>query len=81
VLDLRGDPGGYLKSAIDISSMWLDKGKTVVSERKGGVTQNTDYAKGNPYLKGMPTVVLIDGGSASASEITAGALHDNNAAT
>jgi carboxyl-terminal processing protease len=81
VLDLRGDPGGYLDAAIDISSMWLDKGKTVVSERKGGVTENTDYAKGNPILKGIPTVVLIDGGSASASEITAGALRDNNAAT
>jgi carboxyl-terminal processing protease len=81
VLDLRGDPGGYLQAAIDISSMWLDKGKVVVSERKGGVTQNTDYAKGNATLKGIPTVVLIDGGSASASEITAGALHDNNAAT
>jgi carboxyl-terminal processing protease len=81
VLDLRGDPGGYLDAAINVSSMWLDKGKTVVSERKGGVTENTDYAKGNPVLKGIPTVVLIDGGSASASEITAGALHDNNAAT
>jgi carboxyl-terminal processing protease len=81
VLDLRGDPGGYLQAAIDISSMWLDKGKTVVSERKAGITQNTDYAKGNATLKGIPTVVLIDGGSASASEITAGALHDNNAAT
>jgi carboxyl-terminal processing protease len=74
ILDLRGDPGGYLEAAIDVSSMWLDKGKTVVSERKNGITENTDYAKG------MPTVVLIDGGSASASEITAGALHDNTAA-
>jgi carboxyl-terminal processing protease len=81
VLDLRGDPGGYLEAAIDISSLWLDKGKTVVSERKGGVTQNTDFAKGNPILAGMSTAVLIDGGSASASEITAGALHDNGAAT
>jgi carboxyl-terminal processing protease len=81
VLDLRGDPGGYLDAAINVSSMWLDKGKTVVSERKSGVTQNTDYAKGNAILKGIPTAVLIDGGSASASEITAGALHDNNAAT
>jgi carboxyl-terminal processing protease len=80
ILDLRGDPGGYLEAAIDVSSMWLDKGKTVVSERKNGITENTDYAKGNPILKGMPTVVLIDGGSASASEITAGALHDNTAA-
>jgi carboxyl-terminal processing protease len=81
VLDLRGDPGGYLKGAIDISSMWLDKGKTVVSERKGGQVQNIDYATGVNPFKGLPTVVLIDGGSASASEITAGALHDNKTAT
>jgi carboxyl-terminal processing protease len=81
VLDLRGDPGGYLQTAIDVSSMWLDQGKTVVSERRGGVTNRTDTATGSNSLKGIPTVVLIDGGSASASEITAGALHDNNAAT
>ncbi len=81
VLDLRGDPGGYLQDAIDISSMWLDKGKTVVSERKSGKTIETDTATGNNPLKGLPTVVLIDGGSASASEITAGALHDNGVAT
>jgi carboxyl-terminal processing protease len=81
VLDLRGDPGGYLQTAIDVSSMWLDQGKTVVSERRGGVTNRTDKATGNNPLKGMATAVLIDGGSASASEITAGALHDNNAAT
>jgi carboxyl-terminal processing protease len=80
VLDLRGDPGGYLESAVNISSLWLDKGKVVVSERKGGKTQNTDYATDTNSLKGMPTAVLIDGGSASASEITAGALHDNGAA-
>jgi carboxyl-terminal processing protease len=81
VLDLRGDPGGYLDGAINVSSLWLDKGKVVVSERKGGKTQNTDYATGSNTLKGLPTVVLIDGGSASASEITAGALHDNGVAT
>jgi carboxyl-terminal processing protease len=81
VLDLRGNPGGYLDGAISISSLWLDKGKTVVSERHGGKAQNVDYATGNNTLKGLPTVVLIDGGSASASEITAGALHDNGVAT
>lgn len=81
VLDLRGDPGGYLSDAIDISSMWLDKGKVIVSERRSGKTQNIDRADGENILKGMPTVVLIDGGSASASEITAGALHDNGVAT
>jgi carboxyl-terminal processing protease len=81
VLDLRGDPGGYLKGAVDISSLWLDKGKTVVQERRGSTVVSTEYATGNNILKGIPTVVLIDGGSASASEITAGALHDNGAAT
>jgi carboxyl-terminal processing protease len=81
VLDLRGDPGGYLQTAIDVSSLWLDPGKTVVSERHAGTTTRTDRSTGNNPLKGLPTVVLIDGGSASASEITAGALHDNSAAT
>ena len=81
VLDLRGNPGGYLSGAVDISSLWLEKGQTVVSERRGGVTVvSTEYATGNNILKGLPTVVLIDGGSASASEITAGALRDNGVA-
>lgn len=82
VLDLRGNPGGYLDGAVNVSSLWLDQGQTVVSERRGGKTViDTEYATGDNPLKGLPTVVLIDGGSASASEITAGALHDNHAAT
>lgn len=81
VLDLRGNPGGYLTGAVNVSSLWLDQGKTVVSERRGSTVMDTETATGNNPLKGLPTVVLIDGGSASASEITAGALHDNNAAT
>jgi carboxyl-terminal processing protease len=81
VLDLRGDPGGYLSSAVDISSLWLEQGKTVVQEKRGSQVVDTQYATGSSPLKGMPTVVLIDGGSASASEITAGALHDNGVAT
>ncbi|HET6863678.1 MAG TPA: S41 family peptidase [Candidatus Saccharimonadales bacterium] len=80
ILDLRGDPGGYLSGAIGVSSLWLDNGKTVVSERRGATVVETDTANGSNPLKGLPTVVLIDGGSASASEITAGALHDNGAA-
>lgn len=82
VLDLRGNPGGYLDGAVKVSSLWLDQGQTVVSERRGGKTViDTEYATGDNPLRGLPTVVLIDGGSASASEITAGALHDNHAAT
>ncbi|HEX5395230.1 MAG TPA: S41 family peptidase [Candidatus Saccharimonadales bacterium] len=81
VLDLRSDPGGYLDSAVDIAGMWLPKGKTVVSERRGGEVLSTRTSGGSGEFQGLPTVVLIDGGSASASEILAGALRDNQAAT
>ncbi len=81
VLDLRSDPGGLLESAVKLSSYWLDEGKVVLNEKRGGVTQRTYKALGNPRFKGIKTVVLIDAGSASASEITAGALHDHGVAT
>lgn len=81
VLDLRGNPGGLLDAAVGVSSLWLDNGKTILQEKRGGIVENTYYAKGDPILIGIPTVVLIDDGSASASEITAGALHDNRVAT
>lgn len=80
ILDLRGDPGGYLNAAVGVSSLWLDNGKTVVQERRGNTVVGTETASGDNILNGLPTIVLIDAGSASASEITAGALHDNNAA-
>lgn len=79
ILDLRGNPGGLLTAAVDVSSLWLPQGKTVVTE-KGTVGTQTSTAAGNNVLNGIPTVVLIDDGSASASEITAGALHDDGAA-
>lgn len=81
VLDLRSNPGGYLSGAVDVSSLWLDSGKTVVTEKRGSTVIDTQYSSGNSLLKGLPTVVLINGGSASASEITAGALSDNSVAT
>ena len=81
ILDLRSNPGGYLQGSIDIAGLWLDKGQVVVQERRGSTVVGTDYAKGNNLLKGLPTAVLINEGSASASEITAGALRDNKAAT
>lgn len=81
ILDLRGNPGGYLSGAVNVSSLWLNQGQTVVSQHKGSSVIDTEYATGNNPLKGLPTVVLIDGGSASASEITSGALHDNGDAT
>lgn len=80
ILDLRGDPGGYLAAAVDVSSLWLNN-KTILTERHGGIIIQTYTSRGTPTLEGLPTAVLIDGGSASASEITAGALHDNKVAT
>lgn len=80
VLDVRGNPGGLLNAAVDVSSLWLPSGKTVLQEKRDGVVIKDYTASGDPILEGIPTMVLIDGGSASASEITAGALKDNNAA-
>lgn len=81
VLDMRGNPGGLLDAAVGVSSVWLPEGKTVLQEKRDGKVVKTYNALGNPTLLGVPTVVLVDGGSASASEITAGALHDNKVAT
>ncbi|MES2971515.1 MAG: S41 family peptidase [Patescibacteria group bacterium] len=80
ILDVRNNPGGLLDASVNLSSLWLEPGKTVLQEKRDGVVIRTYNAKGSPALKGIPTVVLINEGSASASEITAGALHDNNAA-
>ncbi len=80
IVDLRGNGGGYLESAQEIASLWLDNGKVVLTERRGGEIIETHRAEGNPVLKGVPTVILIDQSSASASEILAGALQDNQVA-
>jgi carboxyl-terminal processing protease len=81
ILDVRSDPGGLLDASIGISSLWLPSGKNILSERRGDKVVKNYVSTGKAVLAGVPTVVLIDGGSASASEITAGALHDNKAAT
>ncbi|MEX0881736.1 MAG: S41 family peptidase [Candidatus Saccharimonadales bacterium] len=81
VLDLRSNPGGYLDGAVDIAGMWLDKGKPVVSERRGATVLSTKRSSGSGEFKGLSTVVMIDSGSASAAEIIAGALHDSKLAT
>lgn len=80
VLDLRNNPGGLLESAVDISDEFLDKGK-IVEEKKDDKVVDTVSAQKGGLLVGLPTVVLINEGSASASEIIAGALQDNKAAT
>lgn len=75
VLDLRNNPGGYLDAAIYMASQWVESG-VVVSE-KGRDGQSKDHETEGPHpLSGIKTVVLINKGSASASEIVAGALQD-----
>jgi carboxyl-terminal processing protease len=80
ILDMRDNPGGYLDAAIRVSSLWLPSGQSILQEKRGSTVVESYSALGGSLLQGVPTVVLINAGSASASEITAGALHDNKAA-
>jgi carboxyl-terminal processing protease len=80
VIDMRNNPGGLLDQAIELSDLFLDKGE-VVSTRGRKVEEAQRYnAKAGDALNGLPMVVLINGGSASASEIVAGALKDHSRA-
>lgn len=81
ILDLRNNPGGEVDSAVNISSLWLSDGALVMQAKRGDQVIERDTATGTNPLKGMQTVVLVNGGSASAAEITTLALHDNKAAT
>jgi len=76
ILDLRNNPGGYLETAVDIASWFLSKGEVVIIEDFGNGKRNEFISKGYKKLEDMPTIVLINEGSASASEILAGALRD-----
>lgn len=80
VLDLRGDGGGYLDAAQALASLWLDN-KLVTEQKRDGVTIARVMSQGDAPLANIKTVVLINGGTASASEIVAGALHDHGKAT
>jgi carboxyl-terminal processing protease len=75
VIDLRNNPGGYLETAIQISSYFIPDG-VIVSEEGKNVAKKDYRSEGNSTLKDCKVVILINGGSASASEITAGALKD-----
>jgi carboxyl-terminal processing protease len=83
LLDLRGNPGGYLEAAIDIASWYLPPGDVVVSEDYGPKQAPTVYrSRGyDIFNKNLKFVILVDGGSASASEILAGALQEHGVAT
>jgi|WetSurMetagenome_2_1015567.scaffolds.fasta_scaffold02348_5 carboxyl-terminal processing protease len=77
IIDLRNNPGGFLDSAVSLASEWVKSGDPVVSEKSSNADENNIYkSSGVQHLKNYPTVVLVNGGSASASEILAGALKD-----
>ena len=77
ILDLRNNPGGFLDAAITLAGWFLKPGETVVSEEFRSDQKQVFTSHGNGLFKGMPIVILINEGSASASEILAGALRDN----
>ncbi len=77
VLDVRNNPGGYLTAAIDVSDAFLDGGEIVSTRGKNKTDIDRSFAKPGDLTNGKPLVVLINHGSASASEIVAGAIQDN----
>ena len=80
ILDLRNDPGGLLDQAISVSSSFIEQGEIVSTRARHPDDSQRWDARGNDILDGAPLVVLINGGSASASEIVAGALQDHRRA-
>lgn len=80
VLDLRNNPGGFLDVATNLSGWFMPKGSVAVIEKSRAGTSQKLFTDGNAALSGLPVVVVVNGGSASASEILAGALRDNNGA-
>lgn len=81
IVDLRNNPGGFLDESIDLSSHWIGDGAVVVKEQFTPPNMREYKSSGRGELKAFPTVVLVNEGSASASEIMAGALQDAGLAT
>jgi carboxyl-terminal processing protease len=81
VVDLRNNPGGLLDQAVSVSSTFMPRGEVVSTRGRNPEETQRFTARGGDLIKGKPLVVLINGGSASASEIVAGALHDHKRAT
>src|SRR5436305_5750219 len=81
VLDLRNNPGGLLDQAISVSDTFLEKGEIVSTRGRNPEETQRFNARPGDLIKGKPLIVLINGGSASASEIVAGALQDHKRAT
>jgi len=82
IIDVRGNPGGYLEVAVDMASWFLPEGKVIVSEEEKGGVGRVYRSKGYNVFDGkLHIVILVDGGSASAAEILAGALQQQGVAT
>jgi carboxyl-terminal processing protease len=81
ILDLRNNPGGLLDQAISVSSAFIPRGEIVSTRGRNSEEDQRFTAQGGDLTKGKPLIVLINGGSASASEIVAGALQDQKRAT
>jgi carboxyl-terminal processing protease len=81
ILDLRNNPGGLLDQAISVSSAFIQRGEIVSTRGRNSEEDQRFTAQGGDLTKGKPLIVLINGGSASASEIVAGALQDQKRAT
>jgi carboxyl-terminal processing protease len=80
ILDLRNNPGGYLETAIEMASEWVEDGLIVVEQFADEANKNEHLARDRARISSIPTVVLVNQGSASASEIVAGALQDHKKA-
>ena len=80
VLDLRGNPGGFLDQALVMTNLFLDKGKEILAVRGRGQPEQKAFAESLPIAPRVPLVILTDGYTASASEIVAGALQDHDRA-
>lgn len=80
ILDLRSNPGGFLETSVDVASEWIEEG-VIVKELFANNTKDEYITRGRHRFAGIPTVVLVDVGTASGSEIVAGALKDHGLAT
>jgi len=80
IIDMRSNPGGLLDEAVAVSDVFLSRGEIVSQRGRGKSDIERYFAKSGDAAKGLPIIVLIDAGSASASEIVAGALQDHHRA-
>jgi carboxyl-terminal processing protease len=80
ILDLRGNPGGLVRTALDVASLWLDGDVVYIEQKASGETNTYRAAEGSQVAPNAPLVVIVDGGTASAGELLAGALQDSGRA-